>query len=70
VIVIVVVIGCARTHDLAAGVEAALGADPVWPAGFVALRAEVRRRSVDPVLGTPLGRAAVGLLFLGYRHGR
>jgi hypothetical protein len=67
VVVIVIVLGC-RGDDLPTGVEAAHGADPVGPAGAVALRAGVDRRRVDPVLGTPLGGAAVRLLFLGDRH--
>ena len=67
-LVIVLVIGCGRAHDLAPGVEAADRADPVGTAGVVALGAGVDRRSVDPVLGAPLGGAAVRLLFLWYRH--
>jgi hypothetical protein len=68
--VLVIVIVRPGRHDLAARVAAAHRADPMRAPRAVALRARVQRRRTDLVLRTPLGGAAVRLLFLGDGHRR
>src|SRR5271163_3603123 len=67
-VVVIVVVVRVRRDDLAPGVGAAHGADPVGTARTVTTRAGVERGRADLVLRAPLCGPTVGLLLLGDGH--
>src|SRR6185437_11545346 len=67
-VLVLVLVVVARHDDFTTGVVAADRAHPVRATRAVALRAGVQAGRSDAVLGAALGRAAVGLLFLGDGH--